>query len=233
MNAIQHVVAIVVAAGRSSRMGGGANKVLFSLAGRPVLSYSLSVLQSCKAVTQVAVVGRDEDREIVRSICEQWCPKAVPHFVLGGAERFESVKNGVEYFASSQPHTVIIQDAARPFLQERYITDSLHELEQVPGCVVGVPLKDTLKQTSKDARVVLTHDRNQYWLAQTPQIFQFKPLLEAYRACTPPPYPTDDGQVLELAQQPVTMIEGSYHNIKITNPEDIALAAALIHLQSS
>ena len=223
---------VLVAAGKSSRMGGGRNKVLFELAGRPVLSYSLELLQSCSAVSSVAVAGREEDKAEIESICRIWCPKSIGNFIPGGAERFDSVKNGLEYFAGKNIEFVIIQDAARPFLEERYILESLQALEDVPGCVVGVPLKDTLKETNRESIVKKTHDRSKYWLAQTPQIFRFEPILTAYRACTPPPYPTDDGAVLEEAGLIVKMIMGSYHNIKITTPEDIPLAEAIFSLRA-
>ncbi|MDX9753252.1 MAG: 2-C-methyl-D-erythritol 4-phosphate cytidylyltransferase [bacterium] len=221
-------VAVVVAAGKSSRMGGGKNKALFSLRGRPVLSYSLEILQRCPAVVSVAVVGREEDRAEIEEVTQLWCAKAVGHFVRGGAERFESVRNGLEHFANAGVPAALIQDAARPFLEERYILDCLAALDHVPGCVVGVPLKDTLKETSPEAKVLATPDRQRFWLAQTPQVFRFEPLLLAYRALNPPPYPTDDGAVLEERGEPVQMIMGSYHNIKITNPEDIALVEAIL-----
>lgn len=221
-------VAIVVAAGKSTRMGGGRNKTLNLLQGRPVLSYSLEVFQKCPAVISVAIVGREEDRDDIEQVAAEWCPKAAGHFVRGGAERFESVRNGLEHFAGAGIPAAIIQDAARPFLEERYIMDSLSALAETPGCVVGVPLKDTLKETGPDNIVLSTPDRIRFWLAQTPQIFRFEPILQAYRALNPPPYPTDDGAVMEEAGGTVKMIMGSYHNIKITNPEDISLVEAIL-----
>ncbi len=222
--------AVIVAAGKSRRMGGGRNKALQSLGGRPILSYSLEVFQCCDGVSIVTVVGREEDREEVERIMERYCPKASGHFVPGGCERFESVKNGLAYLSSHIPDAVLIQDAARPFLRENYIQDSLQALREVSGCVVGVPLKDTLKETNASARVTATRDRSQFWLAQTPQTFQYSVILEAYRSLTPPPYPTDDGEVLEFAGQEVLMIPGSYQNMKITTPEDIPLAEAVLQM---
>lgn len=222
---------VLVAAGKSSRMGGGRNKVLFELAGRPVLSYSLEVVQRCSAVSHVAVVGREEDQVEIELICKAWCSKAEGHFVAGGAERFDSVKNGLEHFSGKGIDFAIIQDAARPFLEERYILDSIEAMKEVPGCVIGVPMKDTLKETDDAGIVQSTHDRSKFWLAQTPQIFWYESLLKAYRACTPPPYPTDDAAVLEDAGLSVKMILGSYRNMKITNPEDILLAAAILRLR--
>lgn len=225
---VEKVAAVVVAAGKSSRMGGGRNKVLDLLDDRPVLSYCLEAFQNCSSVTHVVVVGRDEDRDEILEIVQRYCPKGAGHFTAGGAERFDSVRNGLEYWAELNPDAVLIHDAARPFLLERFIQDSLSALNEVPGCVIGVPLKDTLKETSPTAEVIQTHDRTRYWLAQTPQTFRYTEILQAYRFCTPPPYPTDDGQVLELAGLPVKMVMGSYQNMKITTPEDRIIAEAIL-----
>lgn len=220
--------AVVVAAGRSTRMGGGRNKVLNPLCNRPVLSYCLEVFQACDAVQHVVVAGRDEDRDEIQTIMAQFCPKSLNLFTPGGAERFDSVRNGLNALRDIQPDFVLIQDAARPFLQESFIHEALAALRDVPGCVTGVPLKDTLKETKENQRVVLTHDRSKYWLAQTPQSFQYPVILDAYNRHQPPPYPTDDGAVLEAAGLPVIMTMGSYHNFKITSPEDVLLAEALM-----
>src|SRR5690606_24462430 len=115
--------------------------------------------------TQVAVVGREEDQDQMQEIIEQYCPKARNHFVFGGAERFDSVKNGLEHFAQDNPHAVLIHDAARPFLTQAFIENSLHALNDCPGAIVGVPLKDTLKEVDLSNTITQTHDRHKYWLA--------------------------------------------------------------------
>ncbi|HQH72246.1 MAG TPA: 2-C-methyl-D-erythritol 4-phosphate cytidylyltransferase [bacterium] len=231
MIAFHTVAAIVLTAGRSTRMGGGENKVLSPLGNRPVLAYSLGIFQQCPAVTHVMVVGRQEEREVLESTARACCPKAAGLFAPGAAERFDSVRNGLEACQAFSPGAVLIHDSARPFLQERYIVSSLAALEKHPGAVVGVPLKDTLKETRPDATVIRTHERSRYWLSQTPQTFRYPEILRAYRAYTPPPYPTDDGAVLEWAGGTVAMVEGSYLNIKLTAPEDWILAESIRKLQ--
>lgn len=221
------VAAVVVAAGKSRRMGGGRNKVLNPLAGRPILSHCLSVFQNHPAVTHVVIAGREDDRDEIQSIAAQYCPKSAGLFTPGGAERFDSVKLGLEALIDIAPDVVLVHDAARPFIQPQFIDDSLAELKNVAGCVVGVPLKDTLKETNAQKGIVQTHDRNKFWLAQTPQTFRYAMILDAYRKITPPPYPTDDGAVLEEMGEAVTMVMGSYLNMKVTTPEDIALAEAI------
>ena len=208
-------------------MGGGRNKVLNLLAGRPILSYSLEVFQNHPAVTHVAVVGREDDKDEIIRISNEFCSKAKGLFPPGGAERFESVKNGLLALESIAPDIVMIHDAARPFLQPQFIDASLDALKTVNGCVVGVPLKDTLKETNEKQDIVQTHDRSKFWLAQTPQSFRYAMILDAYRRLTPPPYPTDDGAVLEEMGEDVTMVMGSYLNMKVTTPEDVTLAEAI------
>ncbi len=232
MTSFNQVAVVVVAAGKSSRMGGGPNKVLRPLCGRSVLSYSLEGFQNSKRVADVVIVGRTEDRMQIEEIAEKYCSKARTHFVAGGAERFDSVKNGLEYMAALNPDAVFVHDAARPFLQERFIDDSLAALQMSPGAIIGVPLKDTLKETTTESTIISTHDRSKFWLAQTPQTFLYSELLQAYRACTPPPYPTDDGAVLEMQGKRVNMVMGSYHNIKVTTPEDWILAEAILQAVS-
>ncbi len=212
-------------------MGGGRNKVLNPLRGRPILSYCLSVFQAHPSITHVAIAGREDDWDEILSIASQYCPKAEGLFTPGGVERFDSVKNGLEALVDKNPGAVLIHDAARPFIRPEMIDQSLEALSEVDGCVVGVPLKDTLKEITTNQSVVQTHDRSTFWLAQTPQTFRYDIILNAYRRLAPPPYPTDDGAVLETMGQPVKMVMGSYHNMKVTTPEDIALAEAIAALE--
>lgn len=230
---ISTVVAIVLAAGKSRRMGGEENKVLRPLRNRSVLSYSLEQFQLHPAVSHVVIVGKRDEITAIQTIVARFCPKAERHFVEGGFERFDSVRNGLEYSSSLQPDAVIIHDSARPFLQERFITNSLRCLAQYKGCVVGIPLFDTLKETQENAEAIKTHPRSKFWLAQTPQTFRFHDILNAYRGVHPPPYPTDDGEVLELAGEKVLLVEGSRYNIKLTTPEDWLLAEAILQMNEN
>jgi 2-C-methyl-D-erythritol 4-phosphate cytidylyltransferase len=226
--------AIVLAAGRSRRMGGNENKVLQLLNERPVLSYSLEAFQQHASVNTVVVVCRDEEREQIEPVIDEYCPKAKGHFVTGGQERFDSVRNGLESLVDDNPEAVFIHDSARPFLRQAFITDSLECLKTYKGCVVGIPLFDTLKEIiadSNDHVINQTHPRSKFWLAQTPQTFRYPDILNAYRSLNPPPLPTDDGEVLELAGETVVMVQGSRTNMKLTTPEDWLMAKAIIQMQ--
>ncbi|RJP34630.1 MAG: 2-C-methyl-D-erythritol 4-phosphate cytidylyltransferase [Candidatus Omnitrophota bacterium] len=225
---IRSAAAVLVAAGNSRRMKGNTNKVLELLNNRPILSYSLEAFQRNAIVQTVTVVCREEDRSAIARIIRAFCPKAEGHITIGGAERFDSVKNGLEYLYPFQPDAVLIHDAARPFLRQRFIADSVDALTRVSACLVGVAVKDTVKETDENGTVTRTHERNRLRLAQTPQTFRYMDILQAYRAVTPPPYPTDDAAVFEMTGGTVRMVEGSYENIKITTPEDLIMAESLL-----
>ncbi len=227
MKTFNSVVAVVLAAGRSTRMGGGENKVLRPLEGRPVLSYSLGAFQNSPLVSHVVVTGRTEDRSVIEQIIEEFCPKAKGNFTGGGAERFDSVKQGLEFSTAFRPDAVLIHDSARPFIEERFIIDSLNALQESPGSVIGIPLRDSLKETDASGLVIRTHERSRYWFSQTPQTFRFSDIYDAYCSCSPPPYPTDDGEVMELSGGKVKMVQGSPLNFKLTTQEDWMLAKAV------
>lgn len=222
--------AVVVAAGKSSRMGGGANKVLRTLLGERILAYSLRAFERHPRIHRIVVAGRPEDRDAIEAIMADCGPKSAGGFADGGAERFHSVGNGLAALAQEARafDAVLIHDAARPFLEARFIDDCLAALTQSAGAIIGVPCKDTLKQVDARQHITRTPDRSQFWLAQTPQAFRFEAIMRAYRAVQAPPWPTDDAAALEALGEPVQMVMGSYRNLKVTTPEDMALAEALL-----
>lgn len=224
------ISAVVVAAGASRRMGGGANKTLLPLGGLPILGHVLASLEAMPLVPSVVVVTREEDFETVQALTVSVPAPKVIDVVPGGAERFDSVRAGLERFAreTSPPERILIQDAARPFLQAAFVHRCQQALDHVPGAVVGVPAKDTIKRVDELNEVVETPQRESLRQIQTPQAFHFPVILDAYRSVIPPPYPTDDAEVLESTGQSVRIVEGSYENIKITTPEDQLLAERIL-----
>ena len=211
-------------------MGGGQNKTLLTLGGLPVLGHVLAALEAVPAVEKAVVVTREEDRDAVRDVADSLGAVKLIDIVPGGDERFNSVLAGLERLANEpqHPERVLIQDGARPFLRAAYIRRCQKALDQVPGVVVGVPAKDTVKRVDEDGVVIETPPRASLWQVQTPQAFWFEDILSAYRAVTPPPFPTDDTEVLERAGGTVRVVEGSYENIKITTREDLALAERIL-----
>jgi len=223
--------AVVVAAGIGRRMGTEINKVLLPLLDRPILAYSLETLQASPRVDRIAVVTREEDRSSVEDLCVHFgIEKARGRIVLGGTERFDSVRAGLECLSRHAPDNVLIQDGARPFLTQRMIDDTLEALTAWAGAIIGVPSKDTIKVLDDSRRIIDTPDRPRVWLVQTPQTFRYQTILNAYRKYTPPPYPTDDAWLLEQAGKPVTVVEGASRNIKITTSEDVQLAEFFLRM---
>ncbi len=225
--------AVVVAAGQGKRMGAETNKVLLPLAGKPVLVYCLETLNRSERVDRMIVVTRREDLQTVETLIQEYgIFKAGGGIVPGGAERFNSVLAGLNALTDTPPDSVLIQDAARPFLTEQMIRDTLDALTESPGAVAGVPCKDTVKIVDDARTVIATPDRSLLWIVQTPQTFRFGAILNAYRGYRPPPYPTDDAALLEYRGEKVTMVMASYANIKITTPEDLRIAEIMLRLRT-
>ncbi len=227
------VAAIVAAAGLSRRMRSPVNKVLLVLGDRPVLAYSLEELNSSEEVDQVVIVARKENIEAIQTLVnERGIEKAAGRVILGGVERFDSVLAGLQFLAQDPPEAVLIHDAARPFLTREMITKTLSALDRSVGAVVALPSRDTVKLVDERYRITSTLDRRRTWLIQTPQTFRYREILEAYREYQPPPYPTDDAFLLERKGGDVTVIQGSCTNIKITTPEDLHLAEAILRMKN-
>lgn len=225
--------AIVVAAGLGRRMGSPLNKVLLALGDRPVLAHSLQELNCCRDVDRIVIAARKENLSAIESLVSRHrIEKAAGRVILGGAERFDSVLAGLEFLSQEPPEAVVIHDAARPFLTQQMIAQTLAVLDRSVGAVVAVPSKDTVKLIDDRRRITSTLDRRQTWLIQTPQTFRYRDIVEAYRQYKPPPYPTDDASLLERKGETITVIEGSYTNIKITTPEDLHLAEAILRMKN-
>ena len=212
-------IALVVAAGRGERAGGGVAKQYRSLAGRPVLAHALAPLLAHRAIDGVAVVIAGDaaaDYAAATTGLDLLPP------VAGGAERQRSVLNGLEAIAAHAPDRVLIHDAARPFLSPAVIDRVLAALEGAPGAVPGLPVTDTVKRVA-DGLVGGTVDRAGLWRVQTPQGFRFPEILAAHRAAGGTGL-TDDAAVAERAGLTVAMVEGDEALFKITTAADIARA---------
>jgi len=219
--------AIIAAAGASSRMGGG-SKLLLPLGGRPVIFYSLALFDRCDAITEIILVARQEDFAALSAIAGEAVQHKTVKLVEGGASREISVKNGVEACADDC-ELLCIQDGARPLLSAALLADVLAAAREHGAAALAVPVKDTIKLCGEDGLVQSTPDRNMLFAVQTPQVFwraNYQKALAAY-LCDPVPI-TDDCQLLERAGFPVKLVPGSYENLKITTPEDIAIAESLL-----
>ena len=217
------VGAVVAAAGKSSRMG-GLDKIFTPVLGQPLLSYSLAQLETFQPVTRVAVV-LDEDsveqgEELVR---RRECRKVVK-VCPGGARRQDSVRLGLE--ALGPCDLVVVHDGARPCLDHCMLSRGLEAAREWGAAVAGVPVKDTIKVASPQGLVLDTPARDTLWAAQTPQVFRYSLIWEAHQRCRQEF--TDDASMLESLGHPVKMFLGSYRNLKVTTPEDLAVAEAFL-----
>lgn len=221
------IAAIVLAGGSGSRMGTGCKKQYMHLAGRPLLYYSLKTFQeSC--VDEIILVANEKDYCRNALICKYHLDKVV-QIVPGGKERYDSVFEGLK--AARGCGYVMIHDGARPFVTRKMIDDSLDAVKQYGACAVGMPVKDTIKITDDQNFAVQTPKREQVWQIQTPQTFSYPLIWEAYQRLFSewPQGITDDAMVVEYGRYAkVKLIYGSYRNIKITTPEDLAIAQAFI-----
>lgn len=216
-------IALVVAAGRGTRLGGPLPKQYLPLAGRPVLRYSLEALAAHPGIDAVRVVFNPDDDEPYRAAA---AGLALLPPVAGGAARQESVRLGLESLAADPPQRVLIHDGARPFLDRGTIDRVLAALDTAPGAIPALPVKDTVKRGA-EGRVIATVDRASLWRAQTPQGFDFAAILAAHRAARGNDL-SDDAAVAERAGLAVRLVEGSEANFKVTTAEDLLQAERML-----
>lgn len=225
--------AIVLAGGRGSRMKSEVKKQYLLIDGRPVLYYSLSVFQHCGQIDEIILVCGAEDLEYCqKTFVEEAGFSKISRIVPGGKERYHSVYEGLK--AAVNCDYVLIHDGARPFVSEEILNQILEQLPTCRACVVGVPVKDTIKRSDPNGYVAETLPREQLWTIQTPQSFEYRLIREAYdrlaRELPAAVKITDDAMVAEtFAHVPVKLIKGSYDNIKITTPEDMLLAEMILN----
>ena len=209
-------VALVVAAGRGARFGGATPKQYVPIAGMPVLRHSLETLRRHPGVDGVRVVFNPDDRD---RYDEAVAGLDLLPPVAGGAARQDSVRLGLESVAALAPRRVLIHDAARPFLDGATIDRVLAALDDFPGAIPALPLRDTVKRGAEGV-VTETLDRANLWRVQTPQGFRYAEILAAHRAATGLDL-TDDAAVAERAGLAVKLVMGSEANFKVTTEDDL------------
>ncbi|MDT8387620.1 MAG: 2-C-methyl-D-erythritol 4-phosphate cytidylyltransferase [Thiogranum sp.] len=219
--------ALVPAAGSGSRMRAGQPKQFLRLGDRTVLEHSLDALWKLPALTGVVLVN--DDKEALQSLAERFPPAALIA-APGGAQRCHSVLNGLEVLAQQEaPETwVLVHDAARPCVRaadlEKLFATVTAEADGTGG-LLAVPVCDTIKRADACGRAAATVDRNALWHAQTPQMFRLGSLRAALQTALADGYEvTDEASAMEHAGYRPLLVEGRADNIKITRPEDLALA---------
>ena len=224
------VAALIVAAGRGARAAGedGRPKQYCPIGGVPMLSRSIGAFAAHPGVDDILVVIHPDDAALYAAASEPHA-KRLRRAVQGGARRQDSVRAGLEALASEAPSSVLIHDAARPFVSAELISRVIGTLDAHQGALPGLPVTDTLKWVAR-GQVVGTAERDQLWRAQTPQGFRFDAILAAHRAAAKEPARefTDDAGVAEWFGLDVALVEGAEDNRKLTTPEDLRRADELL-----
>ncbi len=222
--------AIVLAAGQGKRMGTKIQKQFLEIQGKPILYYSLNAFQNSELIDEIILVTSEGLEEYCKeTFVEKYDFTKVSKIVCGGAERYHSVWNGLQQI-DGQGY-VFIHDGARPFVTDEILLRAYEAVSQHEACVVGMPVKDTIKISDENGFAKETPNRSMVWAVQTPQVFRLSLIKEAYgklMECDEIPV-TDDAMVAEqMLGTKVKLVEGSYENIKITTPEDLGIAESFL-----
>lgn len=222
----ESVGAVVAAAGNSRRMD-GVNKIFTSVAGRPVLWHVLQVFQECKKVDQVVVVLGEASVERGVRLVEEGGFSKVIGVCAGGQRRQDSVAEGLKRLEGCD--WVVIHDGARPCLTVELVERGLEEARETGAAIAALPLKETVKVVSAAGEIESTPRRDTLWAAQTPQVFRLDLIAGAYRMVRQEV--TDDASLVEALGYKVRVYMGLYDNIKVTTPEDLALAETILRMR--
>ena len=232
----EHTTAIVLAAGQGKRMQSKVHKQYLLLQDKPVLFYALKAFEDSFIDDIVLVVGKDEEEYCRKEIIDKYGFKKVRANIEGGKERYHSVAYGIKAI-QWECNYIFIHDGARPFISREILNRVFEQVKKNKACVVGMPVKDTVKIADEAGFVESTPNRARVWQIQTPQVFETEVISEAYsrllteemRLLSEGVTVTDDAMVVEYFMKlPVKLVEGSYQNIKITTPEDLEIARSFL-----
>lgn len=224
--------AVVLAAGSGKRMGLEVKKQYLEISGKPLIYYSLDSFEKSRVDEIILVVSPGDEDYVKKEIVEPGGFTKVKRIVPGGKERYHSVYEGLKACSGDY---VLIHDGARAFLTDDIIERAMKGAYEYKACVVGMPVKDTIKIAGEDGFVSDTPDRNLLWSIQTPQAFETALVKKAYEDILSGDTTgiTDDAMVVEkMTDKRVKLIEGSYDNIKVTTIEDIVIGENILKKQN-
>ncbi len=217
---------IIPAAGQGKRMGAGKNKVLLELQSLPVFIHTLKVFEMDEECEGIFVAINPQDEAEMKAIIQENHLTKVASLVPGGKERQHSIHNALK--CVKQEGIILVHDAARPFIDKNLIHSLLKAAEMKGAAILAVPVKDTVKKATGNI-VTETVERTSLWAVQTPQAFRFSILSNAYRKAEEDAFVgTDDASLVERLGHEVVIVEGNYDNIKLTTPEDLFFAEAIL-----
>lgn len=213
------VSAIIVAAGKGTRMGAGKNKVFLEILGKPVLEHTVSVFDSCPIIDEIVVVTNEIDE--AKKILSKY--QKVTEITCGGAVRGESVQNGLSVATGD---IAVIHDGARALILPEDIENVINAAVEHGCAALGVKCKDTLKMADENGFIKETVDREFLYNIQTPQVFKLSEIKEMYENCDE--VFTDDCALAQKFGKKVKIVDGSYDNLKLTTPEDMIMAEEIL-----
>lgn len=217
---------VIAAAGHGKRMGKGFNKQFIQLGDRPMIVHTLQVFERLRAIDEIVVVTGAADVARCHDLCRSYRLNKVKRIVPGGETRQQSVQIGLRSLSSEW---VLVHDGARPFVSSAMIETLLSKVQRHGAAVLGVPVKDTIKKVNEQGIIEETPDRKSMWAVQTPQAFRLTELKQAHEiAARQQLVATDDAMLMEKTGTKVHMVRGDYYNIKITTPDDLWHAEAIL-----
>jgi 2-C-methyl-D-erythritol 4-phosphate cytidylyltransferase len=220
--------AILVAAGKGTRMGAGVDKLFLKVAGRPVIAHTWQRFEDAKCIGEIILVVRKGRQKKFEELAARFRFQKPFHIVTGGAERQDSVWNGLEALSASA-EVVAIHDAARPCVSGELIVATIEAARETGAAVAAQPVTDTIKESSDGKLIQRTLDRSKLWSVQTPQTFRVAVIRRAISAARGKNLVlTDDTAACELIGQPIRLISCVTPNPKVTVPGDLPLVEALL-----
>lgn len=225
------IAALIVAGGKGKRMNTSLPKQFLTLHRKSILYYTLQTFQNIPEIDTICLVLPKGyiHHAITKKLTKQF--NKIFKVIEGGEKRQDSVYNGLCALENSDTEIVLIQDAVRPFSPIEGIKNSIKEARRHGAAMLAIPATDTVKIINPKTNLITTPERKNVWLAQTPQTFQFKVILDAYRMIQEKGITiTDDVQAVELCGKPVRIVIGSPENIKITIKNDLIIAKKYLHL---
>lgn len=212
------VCAILLAAGKGTRMGSDIKKQYISVCGYPLIYYSLDTLSKCSLVDRIILVVGEDDIVTVNEIIREYNFNKVSHIVVGGKERMHSVYNGLK--EAEEFDYVLVHDGARPLISKEDVENVIKDAFIHKAATLGVKVKDTIKKADENKIVKETLKREELYIIQTPQVIERNLLLEGYANSKDKIF-TDDTSIVENIGKDVKITEGSYSNIKVTTIDDL------------
>ncbi|MFC4713820.1 2-C-methyl-D-erythritol 4-phosphate cytidylyltransferase [Planococcus dechangensis] len=217
---------VLPAAGSGKRMKADRNKLLLELSGKPIFIYTLEVFDRDPNCEGMWLAVKDGERQLIEEYVERYEIKKVKGYAIGGAERQDSVRAGLEMAGPCE--VVLVHDAARPFISPSVITELVEQANQSGAAIAGVPVKDTIKKV-QGGLITETVDRSSLWMIQTPQAFRYELLLQAAQLAQAEAFlGTDEAMLVERTGHPVQVVESTYENVKMTTPDDLIYGQAIL-----